>query len=52
MTDRSAELAYFSTQIRKEFEDDLRRSMSIPAGAIDQILGSDPFGLPDQDLEA
>jgi hypothetical protein len=52
MTDRAAEIAYFSTQIRKEHEVDLRQKMSIPSGAIADILKKDPFRLPADDLEA
>jgi len=51
MIDRTAELAYFSTQIRREFADDLRKVMSIPAGAIDGVLEKDPFNLSRDELE-
>lgn len=43
--DLSAETSYFSTRIRRQFADDLKRLASIPPEAIEEVLATDPFGL-------
>lgn len=52
MTDRNAEFNYFQTVIRTRFGEDLRRMASIPQDAISEVLQTDPFGLPEEDIAA
>ncbi|MGY6550475.1 MAG: Z1 domain-containing protein [Erythrobacter sp.] len=52
MTDRNAEFNFFQTLVRQKFEDDLRQMASIPPNAISEVISTDPFGLPEEDMAA